>query len=263
MALQFDAMPAEASVFRFPDIRSSLPAIPVAAAADKRTFEIVRLVQKDKPKVLEFLRKFFYHDEPLNTAIGLRPDVRCPTLEEFSLSTFDEGISVGAVAGDGSLVGVCINATLTREEDEENRRECEEGADDVPEDVKALEDPDAKFAQIKRMLSHATAQGDVFGHGPPGLDRLFDIFILSVDSSWRGKGIATKLLDESREIAQADGHRLIRIVCSSFVSALIASRMGYRCIAKLDYKTVLDRKGQRIFPTEPPHDAVTTYVLDI
>lgn len=234
-----------------------------AAAADKRTFEIVRLVQKDKPKVLEFLRKFFYHDEPLNTAVGLRPDVRCPTLEEFSLSTFDEGLSVGAVAGDGTLVGVCINACLTREEDEEGRREWEEKADDVLADVKALEDADAKFEQIKRMLSSACAHGDVFKHGPADLDRLFDIFILSVDSSWRGKGIATKLLDQSREIAQADGHRLMRIVCSSYVSALIASRMGYRCISRLEYKTVLDRKGQRIFPTEPPHDAVTTYVLDI
>lgn len=177
--------------------------------------------------MLEFLRKFFYHDEPLNTAvrtnapaycmqnpffkaasscasslfvlqIGLRPDLRCPTLEEFSLSTFEEGISVGAVAGDGTLVGVCINGNLTREEDEEGRKEWEKVADDVVEDVKALESADAKFDQIRRMLSQACAQGDVFKHGPPGLDRLFDIFILSVDSSWRGKGIATKLLDQSR-----------------------------------------------------------------
>lgn len=234
-----------------------------AAAADKRTFEVVRLVQKDKPKVLEFLRKFFYHDEPLNTAIGLRAGFICPTLEEFSLSTFDEGISVGAVAADGTLVGVCINACLTREEDEQARKEWAAVADDVVEDARALDDDDARFAQIQRMLSQATAEGEVFQHAPADLDRIFDIFILSVDSSWRGKGIATKLLDRSREIAQADGHRLMRIVCTSFVSALIASRMGYRCIAKVDYKTVLDRKGQRVFPTEPPHDAVTTYVLDI
>lgn len=66
-----------------------------------------------------------------------------------------------------------------------------------------------------------------------------------------------------RELAQAEGYRLMRVICTSFVSALIVSRLGYRCIDRLDYKSVVDGKGQRIFPTEAPHEAATTYVLDI
>ena len=66
-----------------------------------------------------------------------------------------------------------------------------------------------------------------------------------------------------REIAQEEGFRLIRCVCSSHFSALAVARLGYRCIDRLDYKHVVDRRGQRIFPTQPPHDGVTTYVLDL
>lgn len=234
-----------------------------AEATDKRTFEVVRLGGKDRSRVCEFLRKFFYHDEPLNVAIGLKAGESVPSLVEFSLSTLDEGISVGAVAADGTLIGVCVNGTLTREDDEQGRKEWDEEADDVPEDITAIKDSDARFNQVRRLLCKVSAEGDVFSHVPADVDRVFDIFILSVDDSWRGKGIAKKLLDESREIANAERYRLMRVICTSFVSALIVGRMGYRCIARLDYKTVVDRKGRRIFPTEAPHDAATTYVLDL
>ncbi|KAK3932857.1 Dopamine N-acetyltransferase [Frankliniella fusca] len=262
MAVQLQQQ-TRTSPFVFPDIRSSLPDIPVAEATDNRTFEVVRLGGKDRPRVTAFLRKFFYHDEPLNVAIGLKPGDRSPDLEDFSLSTLDEGISVGAVAADGTLVGVCINGILSREEDEEGRREALKEADDVPEDVTALRDPDEKFGQVKRLLMRTSAAGNVFAQVPADVDKIFDIFILSVDQSWRGKGIAKKLLDHSREIAQSEQHKLIRVICTSFVSALIVSRLGYRCIDRQEYKQFVDKKGQRLFPTPPPHDAATTYVLDL
>ncbi|KAE8745157.1 hypothetical protein FOCC_FOCC008223 [Frankliniella occidentalis] len=262
MAVQLQQQ-AATSPYTFPDIRSSLPDIPVAEATDKRTYEIVRLGGKDRPMVTAFLRKFFYHDEPLNVAIGMQPGQSSPALEDFSLSTLHEGISVGAIASDGTLVGVCVNGTLSREEDEEGRREWLKEADDVPEDVTTLKRPEEQFNQVRRLLMRTSAQGNVFAQVPADVDKIFDIFILSVDGSWRGKGIAKKLLDQSREIAQSEQHRLMRVICTSYVSALIVSRLGYRCIDRLDYNDVVDRKGQRIFPTPPPHDAAKTYVLDL
>lgn len=123
-----------------------------------------------------------------------------PTLEDFSLSTLAENISVAAQAPDGTLVGVCVNSCLTRADDEQGRLESQREASDVLEDVTALADADAKFDQIRRLLSRTSAQGDVFAHVPADVDRVFDIFILSVDDSWRGMGIAKKLLDRSRSV---------------------------------------------------------------
>lgn len=257
------AGPALAGLPRQPAVAAAAALHSDAKATDKRTFEVVRLSLKDKPKIVEFLRRFFYHDEPLNTAIGLKAGVVCPALEDFSMSTLDEGLSVGAVAPDGSLVGVCINGSLTRAEDEQDRAEWAEIADEVPDDVTAIKDAEAKFGQVKRLLGGVCADAEVFSHAPDDVDRLFDIFILSVDDSWRGKGIARKLLDQSRELAQAEGFRLMRCICTSYVSALLVSRQGYRCVHRKDYKDVVDKKGRRIFPTEAPHDAATTYVLDL
>ena len=71
----------------------------------------------------------------------------------------------------------------------------------MPEDVRVIQDPEAdpdvKFGQVKRLLSRVSADCNVF-EKVPGVDKVLDVCILSVDDSWRGMGIAKRLLDQTR-----------------------------------------------------------------
>ena len=40
------------------------------ADKSKRTYEVIRLGAKHRAAATDFLRKFFYHDEPLNVAVS-------------------------------------------------------------------------------------------------------------------------------------------------------------------------------------------------
>lgn len=56
-------------------------------------YSIVPILNKDKDRIINFLRKFFFRDEPLNVAIGLldEPTTTCPELEEFCVNCIPDG----------------------------------------------------------------------------------------------------------------------------------------------------------------------------
>lgn len=66
----------------------------------------------DTDRVLKFLRRFFFRDEPLNKAIKLIPDGEdstCIELEEYSMSSLVENLSLMAVSSSGAIIGVILN----------------------------------------------------------------------------------------------------------------------------------------------------------
>lgn len=55
-------------------------------------FIIVPLIANDTNIVIEFLKKFFYHDEPLNVAVGLTQDESSAKhFENYTLKLLDSG----------------------------------------------------------------------------------------------------------------------------------------------------------------------------
>ena len=61
--------------------------------SEQTNYKIMRLTTLDVEKVINFFEKFFYRDEPLNTAVGLfnEPNAACHELKEHSVSCISEG----------------------------------------------------------------------------------------------------------------------------------------------------------------------------
>lgn len=59
----------------------------------KTPYTIVPITNKDVEKVVHFLRKFFFRDEPLNVAVELldEPNATCQELEEYCVNCIPEG----------------------------------------------------------------------------------------------------------------------------------------------------------------------------
>lgn len=75
-------------------------------------YHIQFIAREDKPKVLKFLRRFFFRDEPLNHSIELIPegeDSTCIELEEYSMAALADNLSLMAVSSNGSIIGVQLN----------------------------------------------------------------------------------------------------------------------------------------------------------
>lgn len=61
------------------------------------------------------------------------------------------------------------------------------------------------------------------------------------------------------EIAKEQGCGLIRIDCSSAISAKVVEKLGYECIYKLKYEDY-KRNGITVFNPEFPHTEVKVYI---
>jgi len=96
------------------------------------------------------------------------------------------GLSLIAVGPNGDVVGACING-------------CHEPGDVQQMEADADVCPNPKFRKILKFLAFVDRRADVFGKFPE-ISKLLEINMVAVDDSWRGKGIATALLDRTRSV---------------------------------------------------------------
>ncbi|CAD1478623.1 unnamed protein product, partial [Heterotrigona itama] len=71
---------------------------------------------------------------------------------------------------------------------------------------------------------------------------ILEIKIISVDSNWRGKGIAKELVEKSLEIGKEKGFHITRVDCSSFFSGKLCLRLGFEQIYELNYTDYVDEE---------------------
>ncbi|XP_011875954.1 PREDICTED: dopamine N-acetyltransferase-like isoform X2 [Vollenhovia emeryi] len=209
----------------------------------------IEIINKDdKLKVLKFLRRFFFRDEPLNHCIQLIPegeDSTCVELEDYcSYSSLGNNLSLKAVSASGAIVGLELNGKMEPPSNEE------------PEYIRSCKN--AKFKKILRLLHHIDKGVNMGGQFRNC--NVMEIKILSVDTSWRGKGIAKTLMEKSIEIAKEQGFHYARADCTSFFSGKVCARLGFEAIYNLNYNDYVDEDGKPIFSPASPHTAAITYV---
>lgn len=211
-------------------------------------YHIQTVTKDDKLRILKFLRRFFFRDEPLNHSIQLIPeseDSTCLELEDYcSTSTMENNLSLMAVSTNGAIVGVTLNGKM------------EPSAEDEPEYILTCKNP--KFKKILRLLHYVDRNVTQEGHFQ-GLNTL-EIRIISVDTNWRGKGIAKALLEKTMEIGREKGFHIVRADCSSFFSGKLCTGLGFEQIYTLPYAEYVDEEGKPIFSPALPHTAVVSYI---
>ncbi|XP_050053423.1 arylalkylamine N-acetyltransferase 1-like isoform X2 [Aphis gossypii] len=218
---------------------------------NKFIHNIVPTTAEDKQVVIEFLRKFFFRDEPLILGINMLDDNdSLAKLEKYCFNFVDNGLAFKAVSPNGDLIGVVLN-NLTYRVDREKNNENEEDTKD-----------NTKFNIITEFLDKVEREADVFQKFP-NVDRVMDIKIISVDESFRGQGVCKALIDKTIEIALENECPMVYVECSSYFSAKAAERLGFECIYTLYFRDYLDKNGEVVFKTPPPHDSSKVYVLHL
>lgn len=190
--------------------------------ATKPSYTVKTIDENDRNEVLEFLRRFFFRDEPMNLAVNLleTPESRCLELEDYACESLKDGISVAAVDDDGQIVGIILNGIARKEEiSEGDKPEC----------------GNPKFQRILRVLQHLDKEAKIWEKLPDECNTVVEIRIASTHSDWRGRGLMRVLCDETERIANKLGAGALRMDASSAFSAAAAERSGYKKVYSVPY----------------------------
>uniref|UniRef100_A0A336M9Y0 aralkylamine N-acetyltransferase n=1 Tax=Culicoides sonorensis TaxID=179676 RepID=A0A336M9Y0_CULSO len=207
---------------------------------DNKTLEFIKLLPVHHEAVLEHLRNTFFADEPLNKGTKLcQRGEGHPELEEVVIDTFKDDISIVAVTKDGDVAGVVLNGWLYKGEVEKSRQKLKYCKDD-------------RFRTIFTLLYDENLKVDLFSQF--SVEKMFEVRILSVDSRFRGQGIAKKLFEESEKLARELGSKIIKADCTGLFSQKITASLGYTVCHEKYYDKYLNDQGERIIPVEQPHE---------
>jgi GNAT superfamily N-acetyltransferase len=95
-------------------------------------------------------------------------------------------LSLIAESPEGDVVGACLNGCHVPGHLDQMEAEAESC-------------PNPKFRKILRFLASLERRADVFGKFPE-VSELLEIRTVAVDAVWRGKGVATALLKQTKSV---------------------------------------------------------------
>ncbi|XP_025423942.1 dopamine N-acetyltransferase-like isoform X2 [Sipha flava] len=219
----------------------------------KYSYSIVPITANDKQTVANFLKKFFFRDEPLNVAIQLLEEIDSATkLEKYCIGYLKYGMTFMAVSQAGDIMGVILNNIMHRNEEEEEE---EDDEDDNCND-------NLKFKEIVVLLDKIKKEADVFEQYP-NVNRILEIKIVTVNEAYRGQGVCKALVDKTKDYALKMGCQMIYVECTSHFSAKAVERLGFQCIYSLAYTDYVNEQGEMVFKTQSPHRYAKVYVLPL
>ncbi|XP_039293310.1 uncharacterized protein LOC111056184 [Nilaparvata lugens] len=197
--------------------------------------------------VIVHLRHNFFADEPINRSVQLcEPGQPHAELEEHSLSTLKDGMSVMALdTHTGEVIGVALNGV--------------QHMGDLNAAQEKLETmTDGSFKQIFGLLYSLNQTLDLFSKYE--VENIFECRILSVDSRFRGRGLAKELMSRSETVAKDAGFKVFKEDATGLFSQKIAASLGHETVYEMEYSSYTNKDGEIIFNTPPPHNSLKIMV---
>ncbi|XP_017017059.1 arylalkylamine N-acetyltransferase 1 isoform X1 [Drosophila kikkawai] len=208
------------------------------------TIELIR--PEDGEAVIAMLKTFFFKDEPLNTFLDLG---ECKELEKYSLKPLTDNCSYKAVNKKGEIIGIFLNGLMRRPSPEDV---AEKAADSCAH---------PKFKKILSLMDHVEEKFNIFDIYP-NEELILDGKILSVDTNYRGLGIAGRLTERAYEYMRENGINVYHVLCSSYYSARVMEKLGFHQVFSMqfaDYKP----QGEVVFKPALPHVGIQVMVKEL
>lgn len=211
----------------------------------------------------------------------------CKELEDYSIKTLPEKCSFKAVNSKGEIVGVYINGivkrpvsfVLSQSNHSISIKNCSNlmnnqfnlfsflslfSNEQLPGETAhsyANSCKHEKFRKILNLMEYIDEKFDIFDLYP-SIDCFLDGRILSVDSSYRGYGIAGRLTEKSLEFAKEKNIPLMSVLCSSHYSARVCEKLNFKNVYTLNFVDYFVDGVNPILPKEP-HKSVRILVKEI
>ncbi|XP_055838049.1 arylalkylamine N-acetyltransferase 1 isoform X2 [Episyrphus balteatus] len=217
-----------------------------APTVDDVPYTIELITEKDADGVLAMLKEFFFKDEPLNTYLNLG---ECEELEEYSVKSIPEKCSFKAVNKQGEIIGVFMNGIMRRPKPDETP---EKAAD-------SCQHP--KFKKILSLMDYIEEDFNIFDVFPD-TDIILDGKIVSVNTNYRGLGIAGRLTERVLEYMRENSIPVMHVLCTSHYSARVMEKLGFHEVYKLPFEN-FKMNGEVVLRPAKPHVAARILAKEI
>ncbi|VDI17726.1 Hypothetical predicted protein [Mytilus galloprovincialis] len=166
-----------------------------------------------------FLKEHFWPDEPLWKSLGLQID---EIVTERFASRLKDNLSILLVSNtSGEIIG-CSTMFL-------------ETLNEAADDTGIQQIKNEKLKKVRTFLGHKWRESDVFQHF--GVTRAMHFLALATHKNYRGRGIASKLMQASLEFCRELGFTPVCIVgeCTSNISQKIFEKFDFENLYTVRY----------------------------
>ncbi|XP_063908597.1 uncharacterized protein LOC135126508 isoform X2 [Zophobas morio] len=125
-------------------------------------------------------------------------------------------------------------------------------------DKLACQVQDVKSRQLLHFYAHMSREADLWRKYC--VHKIFEITYLFVRKDARGKGLAARLVKESRINAADCGFHLTKVDATSHYTALIAEKQKLKLVADIPYCSYVGADQEPIFKPSDPHKSAKIYV---
>lgn len=208
----------------------------------------VRVVQQqDAEKVIDFIYKYFYRDEPLSSC---EPKiVPGETDRKDIMKCINAGTSIMMVeeTPEGENL-VAINIAIVKQ------------PSSVQDYFDAAEkEGKTKYGNMLKFIGECNKRADLFNRY--GVSEILYSFYACVHPDYRGHKLGTILKEELMNLGRRLGYKVCSGDFSSYYSAKLVKEMGWELCNTILYKDYVDENGQQIFVIDPPHVGFNTYAV--
>lgn len=147
----------------------------------------------------------------------------------------------------GEIIGVFLNGYMRRPP-----------PDYVPEPA-APSCEHAKFKKILGLMDLVETKFSVFDLFPE-VEVALDGKILSVDSTYRGKGIANELTRLTLDYMRENKITLMNVMCTSHFSAQLMKKLNFESVFVLPLSEYKDADGVQILQPDLPHVQAEVFI---
>ncbi|XP_049768960.1 uncharacterized protein LOC126106647 isoform X1 [Schistocerca cancellata] len=177
-------------------------------------------------EVLDHVTPIFLRDEPLSHSFPpCTTGRRERDFRQYAMEQLRSGLSVMATDGPGGpVVGSCLNRPFSKQY-------LAAACGQQPEAGDLPEDP--LVPNVVRLLTTVHRQLDLFSAF--GVDEIFELGLASVEPTHVGRGIASRMMRCSLELAAQRGLRAAKGDCTGVASARAAVRAGMSVVFRLPY----------------------------
>ncbi|XP_030752554.1 dopamine N-acetyltransferase-like [Sitophilus oryzae] len=203
---------------------------------------IVRADKDEYNEVLNVMHESYYPEEPTCYSLKIAPN---PILDERAMKAMEEGFTLVAKCKyNGCIVGACINESTSPWDPEmEEKLACAVKCD--------------KLKKLLMFYAYMMRAPDLWRC--LGVQKVYEMSYAFVKRSHRKKGLAYKLLSESKSLGADAGFPVVRCDATNIYTAKICERLGMKKVAEIPYCTYLDQNLEPIFKPPWPHEGVKIF----
>lgn len=206
---------------------------------------IRRALKDDHATILELMQEAYFPDEPTCLSLDIR---KSKILDEDVLKDLSEGLSMVATCKyDNCIVGACINQATNPWDP------------DSKEDLACMLEDD-KVKTLLFFYAYAQRLPDLWNCY--SVQKVFEMSNLFVKKEHRRRGIALRLMQQSRALAADCGFKIVRCDASNSFTAELCQKMNMKLVTKIPYSSYITKDGEVIFKTLHPHTEYKIYIDD-